>query len=75
MESKSVHRILYLLSLIEKYSRLPVSTGSISLTRLISCDRKTLDESKIRDLLPSGADLPLDSEVITKCLKVLNGLK
>ena len=69
-ETKNFNRVLYLLSLIEKYIR-PLENCSVM--KMISRDRKTIDTEMVVDLL--STPLPLDIRIIHKDIKLLNSFR
>jgi hypothetical protein len=70
-EKKAINRVFYVLSLVEKYTRVMVMRG-VKLGKLISSDRLKLDEALILSILPE--QLLLDSRIVTKSVKLLNSL-
>lgn len=71
-QKKAINRVLYVLSLVQKYSRSLVKSGN-KLYKFISSDKNTIDEKLIMNLLPR--QLPLDARVITKAVKIINNLQ
>jgi hypothetical protein len=70
-EKKAINRVFYVLSLVEKYTRLMISLGA-KIGKLISLDRVKLDEGLILSMFPS--QLLLDSRIVSKSVKLLNSL-
>ena len=67
-----MNRILYFLSLMEKYTRpfLYADDSDLILAKLLSHDRVVLSEEKVRELFPEK--MPMDPSILAKCVKYLN---
>ena len=66
-ERKIMNRILYLISLLEKYTR-PIEGCNIM--KLISKDRNSIDCELVLEVL--STPLPLEKNIVEKSIKILN---